>query len=317
MSSFIRDLINLIRVRQYYKNALVFVGLFFSQSLLNFEYYPTLILGFILLCFTSSINYIINDISDIEKDKKHPEKLKKKPLASGDLSKGFAVFLILILASFIIFSLIFLIPNWSFFVLIVLIIITGQLYNHLFKQHAFIDILSLSTGYLWRALAGCVIIEQYISAWLFLSIYEVALFLVIAKRKGDLLILGGKENATEHKKVYNQYSLKLLDQFHVIIAGSIFITYSLYLIFRFNLFTPEEVIINEYIAILTVPITLYILMRYMYLTSAKPEIARNTEKAFLDKGIIIAGLILGGVLLYSFYFDQIINFINLIFNFNL
>ena len=111
----------------------------------------------------------------------------------------------------------------------------------------------------------------------------------------------GKDVAFEYKKVYNQYSLKLLDQFHVIIAGSLFITYSLYLIQKFELFIPGP-ISNEYLSIFTIPISLYLLMRYMYLTSSKPKIARNTERAFLDKGIIIGGLLLLGVLFYSFYF---------------
>ncbi|TXT65905.1 MAG: Decaprenyl-phosphate phosphoribosyltransferase [Promethearchaeota archaeon] len=313
----IRNIIHLIRVRQYYKNVLIFVGLFFSVNLFTFSYWYLLIIGFILLCLTSSINYIVNDILDIESDKKHPEKLKKKPLASGELSISFAIGLLVLIILTIVICLIFIVPNITFAILLLLIIITGQLYNHVFKNFAFIDILTLSTGYLWRALAGCVLINQYISAWLFLSIFEVALFLVIAKRKGDLMILGNKEDAIKHKKVYNQYSIKLLDQFHVITAGSIFMTYSLYLIFKFDLFSPDQFNPNEYLTILTIPILLFVLMRYMYLTSAEPEIARNTEKAITDTQILIAGLILGAVLFYSFYFSQIIDIINLILNFNL
>ncbi len=62
----------------------------------------------------------------------------------------------------------------------------------------------------------------------------------------------------------------------------------------------------EYISIFSIPISLYIIMRYMYLTSAKPKIARNTEKAFFDKGIIIAALILLAILFFSFYFEKIV-----------
>ena len=199
-----------------------------------------------------------------------------------------------------IFFPIFIIPNNFFGFMILLIIVTGQLYNYLFKNYVFIDILILSTGYLWRALAGCVIIGEYVSPWLFLAIIEIAMFLSIAKRKGDLKILG-RDTAIEHKKVYDQYSQKLLDQFHIIVAGSLFMTYSLYLINRFRLDEPGFPSIFEYLSILTIPISLYILMRYMYLTSAKPEIARSTEKAFLDKGIIIAGLILLIILFCAFY----------------
>ncbi len=304
MTSKIRSIINLLRVRQYYKNVLIFVGVFFSKRIFEVELYFPLILGFILLCCASSFNYIINDIRDVERDKKHPEKLKKKPLASGDLPVYFAVLLLLTISVFMIFSLVFLIPNISFIFMIILIILTGQLYNHFFKNYAFIDISILSTGYLWRALSGVVIINEYISAWLFLAIFEIAMFLSIAKRKGDLILLG-KDKAVEHKKVYDQYSLKLLDQFHIMIAGSLFMTYSLYLIFRFELF-ETTINLQEYIVIFTIPISLYLIMRYMYLTSAKPEIARRTEKAFFDKGIIIAGFFLFLILSFSFYYDVIV-----------
>lgn len=300
MPSKIKSFFHLLRVRQYYKNVLVFVGIFFSQNLLDISLYFNLFIGFILLCCASSFNYIINDIRDIERDKLHPEKLNKKPLASGALSSGFAYFILIVLVGVMILFPIFIIPNIFFGFMILLIIVTGQLYNYLFKNYVFIDILILSTGYLWRALAGCVIIGEYVSPWLFLAIIEIAMFLSIAKRKGDLKILG-RDTAIEHKKVYDQYSQKLLDQFHIIVAGSLFMTYSLYLINRFRLDEPGFPSIFEYLSILTIPISLYILMRYMYLTSAKPEIARSTEKAFLDKGIIIAGLILLIILFCAFY----------------
>lgn len=316
MTNKIKSIIKLLRFRQYYKNALVFVGLFFSENLFDFSLYIPLVLGFILLCAASSINYIINDLKDIEKDKKHPEKLKKKPLASGEVSREFAIILIVLLCVLIVGVYFLFINNLNFIIMVVLMIITGQLYNHLFKKYAFIDILSLSIGYLWRALAGCFLINVMISAWLFLAIIEVALFLVIAKRKGDLILLGDKENAIEHKAVYSNYSLKLLEQFHIMIATSIFVTYALYLIDKFNLnqLSPNQIVLHEYLAILTVPILIYILMRFMYLTSEKPDTVRNAERALFDKGIILGGLILGAFLFYAFYFDQLIPLFYTIFN---
>jgi len=305
MASTIRNILHLLRIRQYYKNGLIFVGIFFSERLFDFSLYFSLIIGFILLCCSSSFNYIVNDLRDIENDKLHTEKIRKKPLASGEISRTSAVILLILLALIIVFGIVFLIPNLMFTFMLLAIIITGQTYNLLFKFYAFIDILVLSTGYLWRALAGCALINEYVSAWLFLAIFEVAMFLSIAKRKGDLIYLG-KEKAVEHKKVYSQYSPNLLNQFHTIIATSLFMTYALYLILKFNLLEPETVNFNEYIAIFTIPISLYIIMRYLYLTSSKPEIARKAEIAFFDKGIIIAGICLIMTLFWSFYSDILI-----------
>ncbi len=314
MTSKIRSISHLLRVRQYYKNVLIFVGVFFSKRIFDSTLYFPLLLGFILLCCASSFNYIINDIRDVEHDKKHQEKMKKKPLASVELPMYFAVLLLIVIVGIMVFSIIFfilfdLLKYFSFIIMLILVILTGQLYNHFFKNYAFIDILVLSTGYLWRALSGVVIINLDISAWLFLAIFEIAMFLSIAKRKGDLLYLG-KDKAVEHKRVYDQYSLKLLDQFHVLIAGSLFMTYSLYLILKFNLF-ELPINLQEYIVIFTIPIALYIIMRFMYLTSSKPEIARRTEKAFFDKGIMIAGSILFMILLFAFYFDTLIEIFSL------
>jgi 4-hydroxybenzoate polyprenyltransferase len=309
MTSKIRSISHLLRVRQYYKNILIFVSVFFSYKIFNTSLYFPLFLGFVLLCCASSFNYIINDIRDVESDKKHQEKMKKKPLASGELSLYFAILLLIIIVGIIVFSVIILIPNISFLIMIVLVILTGQFYNHFFKNYAFIDILVLSTGYLWRALAGVVIIQEYVSAWLFLAIFEIAMFLSIAKRRGDLLFLG-KDKAIEHKKVYDKYTIKLLDQFHVIIAGSLFMTYSLYLILKFDLFEPT-INLQEYIVIFTIPISLYIIMRFMYLTSSKPEIARRTEKVFLDKGIVIAGIFLVGILFFAFYFNIVLEILGI------
>jgi len=309
MTSKIRSISHLLRLRQYYKNVLIFVGVFFSRKIFDTTLYFPLILGFILLCCASSFNYIINDIIDVEHDKKHQEKMKRKPLASGELPMYFAVLLLVVITGVMVFSVIFFfIKNIGFIIMLILVILTGQLYNHFFKNYAFIDILVLSTGYLWRALSGVVIIDEYISAWLFLAIFEIAMFLSIAKRKGDLLYLG-KDKAVEHKKVYDQYSIKLLEQFHVLIAGSLFMTYSLYLILKFNLFEPTLNLI-EYIVIFTIPISLYIIMRFMYLTSSKPELARRTEKAFFDKGIIISGILLFLLLFSSFYYNVIIGIIS-------
>ncbi|MFX0144752.1 MAG: UbiA prenyltransferase family protein [Candidatus Hodarchaeota archaeon] len=305
MTNKIRSIFHLLRVRQYYKNVMIFVGIFFSQMIFDISLYFNLIIGFILLCCASSFNYIINDIRDLKQDKLHPEKIKKKPLASGELPVYFAILILILLVAISVLLLIFVVPNMGLFINLILIIITGQLYNLIFKNYAFVDILILSTGYLWRALAGCAIIEQFVSAWLFIAIFEIAMFLSIAKRKGDLMLLG-EVKAIEHKRVYDQYSLSLLDRFHTIIAGSLFITYSLYLIIKFNLDEPGSAAPYEYFAIITIPISLYIIMRHMYLTSSKPKIARSAERAFLDKGIIIAGILFMLILFFSFYFNNII-----------
>jgi 4-hydroxybenzoate polyprenyltransferase len=312
LSGKVKQFLNLLRIRQYYKNGLIFVGLFFSINLFNFALYPLVFLGLVVLCCVSSINYIINDILDIEKDKKHPEKLKKKPLASGEISVLIAICVVILLAALATVIILLFIQNFFFVLMAILLLVTGQAYNHIFKDLAFTDLVVLSLGYLWRALAGVVLISVIVSPWLLLAIFEIAMFLSIAKRKGDLELLG-EETAKEHKKTYEQYNLNLLNQFQTIITTSIFITWTLYLIIKFNFFTDELFYFRDYIVFLTVPILLYILMRYLYLSSEKPEIARSAERLFLDKGILIAGALLFGILIFAFYYEIIYNTLGSIF----
>ncbi len=310
MASKIISILRLLRVKQYYKNLLIFVGAFFGQMILDFSLWFVLALGFVLACCASSINYIVNDIIDIKKDQSHPEKSKKRPLATGDLSKGFAFLLLLVLICVVIFSLIFVIPNLYFSLMLLLIIILGQLYNFILKNQAFIDIISLAVGYIIRAVAGCFLIDVFVSPWLFLAIFLVALFLVICKRNADLVLIG-EENAFKHKKIYDKYSIKLLEELHVLIASSLFITYSLYIIIGpFNLL-GENVELYQYSSVLTIPLVLYLLMRYMYLLRANPKIARSPERAFLDKGIIISGVFIVIILFIAFYYDSLMQILGI------
>ena len=96
MSKFIK----LIRMKHWLKNFLVYLPIFFSLNLFNIDYLLLTTLAFIVFCFTSSIVYILNDISDIEKDRLHPVK-KFRPLASGEISKKQAYAIIAILAAII------------------------------------------------------------------------------------------------------------------------------------------------------------------------------------------------------------------------
>ncbi len=305
------SILRLLRVKQYYKNLLIFIAAFFGEMILNASLWFILLLGFILACCTSSINYIANDIIDIEKDKSHPEKIKKRPLASGDISKDFAFFLLLILIFFVILCLIFLIPNLFFGLALLSILIVGQLYNFIFKKYAFVDIISLSILYIIRAIAGCFLIEIFISPWLFLAIFLVALFLVICKRNADLILMG-EEEASKHKNVYDQYSIKLLEQFHILVASSLFMTYSLYIILGpFNLLNVENIKLHQYFSVFTIPVALYLILKYMYLLRANPKIARNPSRAFIDKGIIISGVFIFIFMFIAFYWDTVLEIFGL------
>ncbi|MHA1271564.1 MAG: UbiA family prenyltransferase [Candidatus Helarchaeota archaeon] len=305
----IKAIIKLIRPTQYYKNALVFLGAIFAERLMGpnlhelFWTYYLLIVGFICFCMISSSNYIINDIIDMKKDKLHKEK-KNRPLPSGKISKSFAIILFLIFlitplaVSFIIS---YQINDYWFFIFVILIFITGQAYNIYLKKISIVDILALSLNYIWRALGGCILVNILISPWLSLSVFLGALFLVLCKRRSDLQLIG-EDEAHKHKVVYEIYSIKLLDQMITIATAA--------LLFDFCIYSVNKYLISGEYYLFTLPVFFYIIFRYLTLTYIKEGVARKTERAFFDKGIIIGGIIFIILIMIIIYFPWILDFIS-------
>ncbi|MHA1753218.1 MAG: UbiA prenyltransferase family protein [Candidatus Helarchaeota archaeon] len=305
----IKSFIKLLRPTQYYKNALIFLGAIFAERLMGPNLsevlwtYFLLFVGFVCFCMISSSNYIINDILDIKKDRMHDEK-SSRPLASGEISKTFAILLFLIFLVVplgISLFISYLINDYWFFVFVLLIFITGQIYNLYFKRISVVDILTLSVNYIWRALGGCILVNILISPWLSLSVFLGALFLVLCKRRNDLKLIG-EDEAYKHKEVYEIYSLKLLDQMITIATAALLFDYCIYSVIKF--------INNGEYYLISIPIFFYLVFRYLSLIYIKEDIARKTERAFFDVGIIIGSLIFIILILIIIYFPFILDFIS-------
>src|SRR3989339_881905 len=185
----INEVFGIMRPKQWYKNLVVFVAIFFSKGIFNLNMLEASILAFISLCLVSSATYITNDIIDAESDRHHDKK-KSRPIASGRMSVQSAIIL-----SFILYAAGFAI---SFYVgklvliSVAVLVILSQIYNLWIKNIAFADITLLSTNFMIRAVIGGFAIGVTVSSWLILGAYVLALFLSTAKRKSDLAILGEK-----------------------------------------------------------------------------------------------------------------------------
>ncbi|GAB4316806.1 MAG: decaprenyl-phosphate phosphoribosyltransferase [Promethearchaeota archaeon] len=301
MAGKLKSLVRLLRVRQWYKNAVVLVGPIFAGRLFDFTIYAPVILGVALCCGASSFNYVVNDLLDLDSDRAHPEKAKSRPLASGDLPVVAGVLLAVALLAFSV-GVPLVIGSVPVLVVVFLIVGTGQLYNFVLKHHAFVDVITLAMIYIWRAVLGCYIVEIFPSPWLFVEIFLVALFLVVCKRKADLDLLG--EAAGEHKRVYRKYDETLLNQLITVISSALFITYCLYAILGpFEGADGTEVVQNKTVMIFSIPFALYMIMRYLSLLATQPEVARRPERAFLDRGLLIGGSCLLVVVLAALYID--------------
>lgn len=271
----IKDIIRLLRPNQWYKNLLVFIAIIFSKNILNLSYLKITFQGFIVLIIISSANYILNDLIDLKKDVLNPEK-KDRPITSGKIGKGLAIFLFL---SLLVIGLIFAYKiNFNLFCIILGIILISTLYSFLLKNIIFADLLAISSNFVLRAVSGAVIIGVFISPWLIIGIFFFALFLVTGKRYSELEYLN--KNATKHRSVLKDYSKEITLSLFNIFMASLFIVFALYS------FSSEHKLL-----IWVIPLFMYLILRYYQLIITGSDIARKPEKAVKDPYLLIAGLI--------------------------
>ncbi len=289
MRSF-RALIKSMRLRQWTKNAFVFGALVFDRQLLiPFSFFRTLA-GFFIFCLTSSAIYILNDLADIEKDRQHPEK-RHRPLASGQLSPRLAwtAAFILLLVSVGAAAIL----SRAFLGVIFLYVFIMVLYSKWLKHIPVLDVITIAAGFVLRVHAGVTLIPvERFSPWLYVVTTLLALYLGFGKRRAELAVLA--ENASAHRRVLDGYTLRLLDQYILIVSGTTIIAYSLYTFSAPNL--PAN-----HTMMLTIPFVLYGIFRYLYLIEVKHEGGAPEEILLSDRPLQIAILLWILAVLLIFY----------------
>lgn len=278
-----KEILVSMRPKQWYKNLVIFIGIAFSLNLFNFNLWITVISAFIIFCLLSGSIYLINDVLDIENDRKHPKKCKR-PLPSGEL-KPYQAILSAVL--FIIISLI-----WSYFINVPFLLtavsyfILIMVYSLFLKHFIIVDILIISSGFVLRAIAGALAINVMVSAWLIICTFLLALFLALGKRRQELALLG--EDAGKHRQSLEGYSTNMMDQMIVITTSILIMSYSLYTFFSGNM-----------LLMITIPFAFYGIFRYLLLIHSE-NMGGEPEMLFKDKGmlssIILWVIIVVGVL---------------------
>jgi 4-hydroxybenzoate polyprenyltransferase len=266
-----------IRPKEWTKNLLVFSGLIFSRSL--FDRYNLLVSlgGFAAFCLVSSGVYIFNDLCDINEDKNHPIK-SKRPLASGILNPNFArVAMILLFLSAVGLSLSLSYP-FAFIIAIYLTLNLG--YSLGLKNAVILDVLIISSGFVIRAVAGALVLQVEVSAWLVLCTSMVALLVGFGKRRHELVLL--EENAGSHRASLNDYSLQFLDSMMTICGGAAVVCYALY--------TMSDETISRFQTrnlLITLPFVIYGVFRYLFLIHKRKEGGDPVQLLFRDRPTLL------------------------------
>ena len=273
----IADLVVSLRPRQWTKNFLVFAALIFSHNLHRPAQVGRGVLAFLIFCALSGGVYLVNDVFDAERDRSHPQK-RHRPVASGRLSPGLALAVgvgLLAAASAAAFGL-------STRLGLVAVAYVGLLvaYSVGLKHIVILDALIIAAGFVLRALAGAVVIDEEFSRWLLLCTILLALFLTLGKRRHELLALEGQ--ASDHRPILSEYSPQLLDQMIAVVTASTLMAYSLYTV------APETAAkLGTSHLPLTIPFVLYGIFRYLYLLYRHDLGGDPSEHLLMDRGLLI------------------------------
>lgn len=215
--------IRLLRVSQWVKNLFLFIPAFFAEQIFQIDLLYSLFLGFFSYCFTASSIYIINDLQDVDKDRKHPEK-KHRPIASGEVRPSVAIGIagICMLSGLGLA----LLAGHRFLPIPIIYIVLNIAYSFKLKQIAILDIVIIALGFLLRVWAGGILCDITLSKWLIIMIFLLALFLAIAKRRDDLLIL--QREGLELRKSLAGYNLEFVNGTLYFLSSIIIVTYIQY-----------------------------------------------------------------------------------------
>lgn len=237
-------LVKLIRPKQWVKNGFVLAPLVFTGEFMNIEAVKNALLATILFCLASSATYIVNDIKDIERDKKHPIKSKDRPLAAGIISIHSALIFLICIYSI-------LVVGWYFAPHVILVILGYLLlnivYTYVLKHKPVIDIFTIAIGFVLRVWAGAVALDVPVSGWMFVTTLCLALYLAAIKRGQEL-----NQHGVESRKVLGRYSKSLVDRYAEMSATCALIFYSMFVMSS----KPQLMI--------TVPLVLFGMFRYWY-----------------------------------------------------
>jgi 4-hydroxybenzoate polyprenyltransferase len=269
-----------LRPRQWVKNLFVFAGLVFSQHLFSAAVWPALG-AFVIFCGLSGAVYLLNDVADRDKDRRHPDK-RRRPVAAGRLAVGHAWAAAAVLVVTGLAAAVWLSRPFALVALAYVVVFLA--YSAWLKHVVVVDVLVVALGFVLRAAGGALAIDVAISGWLLICTVLLALFLALGKRRHEVLTL--QEDASRHRPILAEYSAELLDQMIAVVTASTVTAYALYTM------SPETVArFHTQRLPATLPFVLYGIFRYLYLLHHRRLGGNPTDLFVRDRPLLVNTLL--------------------------
>ncbi|MDR0258894.1 MAG: decaprenyl-phosphate phosphoribosyltransferase [Comamonas sp.] len=269
-SSRLQGLLRLMRPRQWIKNGFVLAPLVFTGSFTDQHAVLQALLAMLLFCVASSATYIVNDLRDIEQDRKHPRKSQSRPLAAGLVTLRQALLLLLVLY-------VLLLAAWPLapqvLPVIAAYLVLNLAYSYYLKHQPVLDIFTIAIGFVLRVWGGAQALQVPISSWMFVTTLCLALYLAALKRRQELLQTG-----TEARAVLQKYSVSLVERYAEIAATGALLFYSMFVMSV----RPQLVV--------SIPLVLFGLFRYWYVVEKLDGGESPTDALLSDLPLLLTVL---------------------------
>jgi 4-hydroxybenzoate polyprenyltransferase len=265
-----------LRPGQWTKNLLVFAGLLFAKRLFDAAAVADAMAAFTIFCALSGAVYLVNDILDREIDRRHPIKARR-PVASGALPVSVAAATAALLIGAGLAGAFLVTRKFGWVALGYLAL--QALYSAKLKHIVILDVLTIAIGFVLRAVGGAFAIDVEISQWLLVCTILLALFIALAKRRHELVLLA--DGATGHRPILGEYSAYLLDQMISVVTASTLVAYIFYTI------SPEtQEKFGTTLLELTIPYPIYGIFRYLYLVHRREGGGSPAELLLTDRPLL-------------------------------
>ncbi len=284
-----------LRPRQWTKNLVLFVPLVFARVALLPSEALRALAAVAAFCLAASAVYLMNDWHDRQEDRRHPTK-RHRPIARGDLGLGAAwtVALVCAAGALAIGSQL----GHRFLIVMGSYIAFQVVYTSVLKRMVLIDVMAIAVGFLLRIYAGAVAVNVSVSNWLFLCALLLSVFLGFAKRRAEITTL--EDQAGEHRRNLNEYSVELLDQLMSISAACALLAYGLY-----TVAADTVAHVGSDGLKFTVPFVLYGIFRYLFLVHRRGQGGAPEQILLGDRPIQIAIVTMAAVAGWVLYARQL------------
>ena len=280
--------LSLSRPKHWLKNIFIFVPITFALALTEWDELLATTVVFAAFCLISSAIYVINDIADVEKDRKHPTKCMR-PIASGKITIGKAiVFALFLLGAG--FALIVTEQNYLALLFAAIYFFLNIAYSFSLKHYAVIDCFCIAAGFVLRVFAGGTTYGGGISDWLFLTVVVMSLFMAFGKRRGEML----KTDSASTRKVLKNYN-------ELFLSGMVFSFAALSIVF-YSLWAMERGLNMIY----TVPLVAFIMCKYLLLILDADSHGDPTTVIFKSKTLLFACAVYGITTICLLYWGVVV-----------